>query len=70
METFTDMPRGKKAGIPNTFKVSMPEIGTVIGKKDENFKEIFQKFQESVLHNVMSNYKKGVDLATLIRTID
>ena len=44
----------------------MSEVGTVLRTKDDNFKEIFQNLQESVLQYVVSNYKKGVYLETPI----
>ena len=47
----------------------MPSVGTVLGTKDENFKEIFQNVQESVLKDVVENYKNGVDLAPLTRKL-
>ena len=35
-----------KSRIPNTFKGSVPEVGIVLGTKDENYKESFQNLQE------------------------
>ena len=35
-----------KSGILNTFKGSMPEFGTVLGTKDENYKESLENLQE------------------------
>ena len=62
--------RKKKSGIPNTFKGSVPEVGAVIRTKDENHKESFQNLQECVLQYVVENYKKGVDIAPLIRNLE
>ena len=59
-----------KAGIPNTFKGSVPEVGAVLRNKDENYKESFQNLQECVLQHVMENYKKWVDLVPLIRKLE
>ena len=47
----------------------MPEVGAVIRTKDENHKESFQNLQECVLQYVVENYKKGVDLDTLVRKL-
>ena len=44
----------------------MPEVGAVLDTKENNFKDIFQNLQEIVLQYVVSNYKKVVDLDTLI----
>ena len=48
----------------------MPEVGAVLGTKDENYKESFQNLQECVLQHVMENYKKWVDLVPLIRKLE
>ena len=58
-----------KSGILNTFKVSVSEVDSVLGTKDDNFKESFQNFQESVLQYVVENYKKWVDIVTIIRKL-
>ena len=58
-----------KAGILNTFKGRVPEFGAVLVTKDDHYKESFQKFQECVLQYVVENYKKGVDLDTLVRKL-
>ena len=58
-----------KSGILNTFKVSVSEVDSVLGTKDNNFKESFQNFQESVLQYVVENYKKWVDIVTIIRKL-
>ena len=47
----------------------MPEVGAVLGTKDKNYKESFQNLQECVLNYVVENYKKGVDLAPLIKKL-
>ena len=39
----------KKVRNPNTFKGSVPEVGAVLGTKDQNYKESFQNLQECVL---------------------
>ena len=59
----------KKSGILNTFRGSVPEVGAVLGTKDKNYKESFQNLQECVLNYVVENYKKGVDLAPLIKKL-
>ena len=48
----------------------MPEVGTVLGTKDENYKESFQNLQECVLQYVVANYKKLVDLTPLIMKLE
>ena len=48
----------------------MPEVGADIGTKEEKYKENFNSLQENVLQYVVENYKKGVDLAPLIRKIE
>ena len=48
----------------------MPEVGALIETKEENYKESFQNLQENVLQYVVENYKKGVDLAPLIRKLE
>ena len=59
-----------KSGIPNTFKGSVSEVGAVLRTKDDNYNETFQNLQECVLQYVVENYKKGVDLAPLIRKLE
>ena len=59
-----------KSGVPNTLKRSMLEFGAVLSSKEENIKEIFQNFQESVLQYVVEKYSKGVDIVPLIRKIE
>ena len=41
-----DTRKKTKSGIPNTFRVSMPEVGTVLGTNDKNYKESFKNWQE------------------------
>ena len=48
----------------------MPEVVAVLWIKDENLKDIFQNLQESVLQYVVVNYKKGLDLAPLVRRLE
>ena len=60
----------KLSGIPNTFKGSVSEVGAVLRTKDDNYNETFQNLQECVLQYVVENYKKGVDLAPLIRKLE
>ena len=60
----------KNPGIPNTFKGSVTEFGAVLGTKYDNFKEIFQNLQESVLQYVVANYNKGLYLAPLVSKIE
>ena len=60
----------ENSGILNTFKESVPEVGTVLGTKDENYKESYQNLQDCVLQYVVENYKKGVDLAPLISRLE
>ena len=63
---------GKKtgSGIPKTFKGSLPEVGEVLGSKEENFKERFQILQEIILQYMVENNKKGVYLALLTRKVE
>ena len=42
----------------------------MIGKKDNNYKEIFQNLQDCVLQYVVENYKKGVDLAPFMSKME
>ena len=39
----------KNTRIAITFKGNLPEVGAVIGAKEENYKESFQNLQESAL---------------------
>ena len=48
----------------------MPEVGTVLRTKYENYKESFQNLQEYVLQYLVAKYKKGVDLAPLTRKLE
>ena len=47
----------------------MPEVGAVLGTRDNNFKESFQNLQEGVLQYVLAIYKKGLDIAPLVRKL-
>ena len=47
----------------------MTEFGAVLGTKDKKYKENFQNLQENIIQYVVESYKKGVDLALLIRKI-
>ena len=58
-----------ESGIPNTFKGSVLEFGAVPDNKVKNSRESFQNLQESVLHYVVANYKKRVDLTPLNRKL-
>ena len=61
--------RKKRSEIINTFKGSLPEVGAVLGTRDNNFKESFQNLQEGVLQYVLAIYKKGLDIAPLVRKL-
>ena len=39
------MRRNNRAGILNTFKESVPDVGAVLCTKDDNFKDILQNLQ-------------------------
>ena len=42
----------------------------MLRKKGDNYKQILQNFQDFVLQYGVKNYKKGVDLAPLIRKLE